>query len=331
MPNCFESWEMPNMGTDWQFYTLPTTGTSVNKSHLFGYAALHPTMTKEIEGNVMKCYRQWAMVIVGMKAIDRLPLLPFPPFNVPPFPIPIWKSSYVLNKYCYNAEGFLPNDDNGQADDVCHEYDPNILENMAPNLYTNEQYAKKATYYYATPDDFVKDLPNRMTTTEDGENVFVLNGITYISGSLGEENNPFTVDGGTFAVVGKGMIVVSGNVFLGCNIEARDRSETEHTVFTLMCRKGGLIIMNSDKKFRFEGSLYTDYGIFLNRNSSLHIVGNWVTNEFNKMAMGGTIVIDYCSSRVRTSLRSLHPVEGKYDPRRYHVSFSPVWSSWRAH
>ena len=98
-----------------------------------------------------------------------------------------------------------------------------------------------------------------------------------------------------------------------------------------MSRKGGLIIDDENLKLRFEGSLYTDYGIYLNGKSSLHIVGNWVTNDFNKVAMGGTIVVDYVSSKVRSSLGSLHPTRGKYDPSRYHVSFSPTWASWRAH
>ena len=127
------------------------------------------------------------------------------------------------------------------------------------------------------------------------------------------------------------MIVCSGNIYLGCNIKTLDQSEKEHTVFTMMCRKGGLIITDPNLKLRFEGSLYTDYGIYLNGKSSLHIVGNWVTNEFNKVAMGGTIVVDYVSSKVRSSLGSLHPTRGKYDPSRYHVSFSPTWASWRAH
>ena len=89
--------------------------------------------------------------------------------------------------------------------------------------------------------------------------------------------------------------------------------------------------MTGGLKLRFEGSLYTELGMFVHQNSSLHIVGNWVTNAFNKAAMGGNVAIDYVSSRVRTSLGSLHPIRGKYDPRRYHVSFSPVWASWRAH
>ncbi len=333
IPDCFESWDMPYMGTENRLYPIPTMGTGVNKTHLFGKGGFHPTMSKEIEGNVMKSYRQWSMCIVGMNPTDRLPLLPFAPVYLPPPPlvIPIWKAGNVWQKYDFNLENFKAHDDTGRPEEDCYEYDPSKLENMAPNLYTNEQYAKKATYYYENYQAFLDDLPNRTAEVSGGKTAFVLNGITYISGSLGDANNPFTVDSGTLYVVGKGMIICSGNIYLGSNIVAMDRSEDEHTVFTLMSRKGGLLIMNSGKYLKVEGSVYTDKGIYVTANSSLHIIGNWVTNSFNKPAMGGSILVDYVSSRVRTSLGSLHPTKGKYDPRRYHVSFSPTWSSWRSY
>lgn len=330
--DCFESWDMPAMGTSNSLYPIPTTGTGANKSHLFGYGGLHPTLTKEIEGDVMKVYRQWKMCIVGLNPTDRLPLLPFPPVFLPPPPlvVPIWQAAQVVEKYDFNVGNLKAHDDVGEIDCDAHAYDPALLENMAPNLYTNEQYAKKATYYYENADAFIEDLPNR-TTELDGKTVFVLNGITYISGTLGDASNPFTVDGDTLYVVGKGMIVCSGNIYLGCNVVALDRSADEPTVFTLMCRKGALLVMKGGLKLRFEGSLYTERGMYVHNKSSLHIVGNWVTNAFNKPSMGGTVVVDYVSSRVRTSLGSLHPTRGKYDPRRYHVSFSPAWAAWRAH
>ncbi|MBI3038297.1 hypothetical protein HYY75_04475, partial [bacterium] len=166
-------------------------------------------------------------------------------------------------------------------------------------------------------------------------------------GKMAKEGGAFRpkiqVDGQTkesddFYVIGKGMIVVSGNIYLNCNIKVVDyeNAETEtkeRTVFTLMARKGGLVICNTQMPSfcTLEGSLYTDKGIFIKRGASLHIFGNWVTNLFNKPSMAGTVVIDYVSSRVRNSLGSIHPERGKLDPRRYHVSLSPTWASWRAY
>ncbi|MBF0499698.1 MAG: hypothetical protein HQM09_06175 [Candidatus Riflebacteria bacterium] len=341
MRDCFQRWEMPYMGTPNSLYTIPSAGTGNNKTHLFGAGALHPTMTREIEGNVMKQYRQWRMCIVGMNMSDRLPLLPFPYpaclLPPPPIVIPIWYTFDVLAKYDFNLENLKSTDETGAVVRDTPTYDPSKLENMAPNLYTVEQYAKKATYFYQTPDDFIKDIPNRMTKV-GGKKVFLLNGISFIAGSLGSIDKPFKpkdetgADMDVFNVVGKGMIVCSGNVFPGCDFRTLDRSDDDRTVFTLMVRNGGLLIMPpSGSVMRvIEGSLYTEKGIYIAANSSLHIMGNWVTNMFNKGAMLGKVTVDYVSSRVRSSLGSINPDRGKFDPRRYFVTLSPTWASWRA-
>lgn len=333
VPDCFEKWEMAYMGTSNSAYTIPTAGTGANKTHFFGAGSLYPTLTREIEGNVMKRFRQWKMCIVGMNLTDRLPLLPFPPFLLPPAPIviPIWYTNEIWQKYDYNLYPMKANNESGDPDTTTYEYDPRKLENMPPNLYTLEQYAKKATYYYEDYATFLADLPNRMTTI-DGRKVFVLNGITFISGSVGSTSSPFnpTEGSGDFFVCGKGMIVCSGNFYLGCNIKGLDFSKDDMTVFTLMARTGGLLVLSGEKRFQIEGSVYTDKGLYVHMDSSLRIVGNWVTNQFNKASMGGTVGVDYVSTKVRSSLGSLHPVRGKYDPRRYHVSFSPLWASWRS-
>lgn len=333
VPDAFEKWEMPFMGTSNWLYTVPTTGTGANKTHFFGYGGLYPTLSREIEGNVLKKYRQWKMCIVGMNPMDRLPLLPFPPVFLPPPPlvIPIWYTMEVLTKYDYNLPPLKANDASGNPDYKTYEYDPEKLENMPPNLYTLEQYAKKATYYYEDYQAFMEDLPNRMTTV-GGRKVFLLNGITYIAGSVGDQTTPFVPpdSDGNFYVCGKGMIVSSGNFYLGCNIKTLDKAADDLTVFSLMLRTGGLLVLNGGVQRVVEGSLYTDKGMYVHRDSSVHVIGNWVTNHFNKAALGGTVLVDYVSSKVRTSLATLHPIRGKFAPERYHVSFSPLWSSWRA-
>lgn len=326
--DCFATWDWPYMGTKNELFTFPNLGRDSNKTHLFGDGALHPTLTKEIEGDVVFRYRQWRMVVIGVELYEKIYIMGFP---IPPIPIPLWKTTSQTKKYGYHITGVKSLDEDGKEDDkTIGVYDPSKPENMPPNLYTVEQYAKKATYYYATPKDFIEDIPNRMIKMKDGKEALVLNGITYIAGNLGDSNNHFKYkDNKTLYVVGKGMIVVSGNVFLGCNIVCLDK-EDEKTTFSLVCRNGGLLIMKTGQ-YVLEGSLYTDAGLYVESKSSLHILGNWTTNKFNKSLMLGTVVIDYVSSRTRTSVGSLHPYRGKYDPKRYHVSFSPIWSTWRAH
>lgn len=333
VPDCFQKWDMAFMGTRNSLYTIPTTGTSVNKTSLFGAGGLHPTLTREIEGNLLKRYRRWHMTIVGLNPVDRLPLLPFPPVFVPPPPlvVPIWHTKEVLTKYDYELEPMKASSEAGRRDSQVHEYDPAFVENMPPNLYTIEQYAKKATYYYESNEAFMEDLPNRMTEV-NGKQVFVLNGVSFISGSVGASEAPFNPDGsGEFNIIGRGMIVSSGNFYLGCNINVYDRSEEELSMFSLVLRNGALLVLQNNQKYVFEGSLYTDKGLYVMGDSSLNIKGNWVTNGFSKPAMRGTVQIDYVSSRVRSSFGSLHPERGKFDPQRYQVSFSPAWASWRAH
>ncbi len=335
--DCFETWEMPYMGTANSLYTLPDLGRSFNKTHLFGYSGFHPTLTREIEGNVVSQYRQWRMCIVGLGLENKIYIGVIP---IPPIPIPIWKTTTQQLKYGYNIPGFMALDDNGNSDSTVHTYSPNEPKNKAPNLYTSEQYAKKSNYYYASAKEFIDDIPNRLAEI-NGKKTLVLNGVTYIADSLGDSGTPFSpklVDDSelktydTLYVHGKGMIVVSGNLYLGCNIVQRDDPDEtqDNTVFSLICRNGGLMFLNQGN-YLIEGSLYTDQGIFIYQSSSLHILGNWVTNKFKKDKMGGHIILDYKSTKTRNSIGSLHPERGKYDPNRYHVSFSPIWSTWRAY
>ena len=328
--DCFATWDWPYMGTSNELFTIPNLGRGSNKTHLFGEGAMQPTLTKEIEGDVVSQYRQWRLCVVGVKPYEKIYIMGFP---IPPLPIPLWKTTTQVKKYGYHIKGIMSlSEDNHEDDKTINTYDPAKPENMPPNLYTVEQYAKKATYYYDSPDSFIEDIPNRMIKTKDGKEALALNGVTYIAGSLGSENEHFKIDGkDTLYVVGKGMIVVAGNVFLGCNIVCLDDEDSgEKTTFSLICRNGGLVILKAGK-YVLEGSLYTDAGIYIEPSSSLHILGNWVTNKFKKTLMLGTVTIDYVSSRTRTSVGSLHPKRGKYDPKRYHVSFSPLWSTWRAY
>lgn len=321
---------LPWMGTSNSLYCLPTFGWSENKTHLFGLNAWYPTLSRDIEGMVAKRYKQWHVTIVGLFAQDRLPLLPFPPpwCFVPPIPVPYWFTDQIINKYDYNMWFMKALDvDDMTGDSTCSMYDPGDTINMPANYYSVEQYAKKSNYYYANAENFNKDLPNRMITI-DGKKALQLNGVTFIAGSLGGDSTPFMPpEGDTFYVTGKGMIVCSGNVSLGCNIRYVDEPEKQ-TVFSLIVRNGGLV-MGKDGDYILEGSYYTNRGIYAGSNTRINIQGNWVTNEFAKHRMLGEIMVDYVASKVRASTGSLHPLTGKYDPRRYNLALSPRWNAWK--
>lgn len=328
--DAFARMKLPWMGTSNSYYCLPSLGWGQNKTHLFGLNAWYPTLSRDIEGMVAKRYRQWHVTIVGLFAKDRLPLLPFPPpwCFLPPIPVPFWFADQIINKYDYNMwfmKAYDTEDDT--ADAGMSMYDPEFTINMPANYYSTEQYAKKSNYFYADAEKFVKDLPNRMITI-DGKKALQLNGVTFIAGSLGTDSKPFTApEGDTLYVTGQGMIVVSGNVSLGCNVRYVEEPEKK-TVFSLIVRNGGLIMTNNGD-FIFEGSLYTNRGLYVGSNTTLNIQGNWVTNEFAKHRMRGEVMVDYVASKLRPSLGSLHPKTGKYDPRRYNLALSPRWSAWK--
>ncbi len=207
-----------------------------------------------------------------------------------------------------------------------------MLENAPPNLYSIEQYAKKATYYYPTADDFYRDIPNRLVT-ENGKDCLKLNGITYIVDSVILP----PPGSATLYVTGRGGIVTGGNFVLKGNIEDPYSDEEERaagtprTVFSLIARAGGIIYDVTGPAYaRIEGSVYTDKGIAVPQNKALKIVGNWVTNAFSKAFSSGDIMVVYTAYKTRSSLCSVHPKTGVYDPERYFISLAPAWESWRS-
>ncbi len=346
--NAFQPWELPYMGTWVGPYTLPTLGWGSNKTHLFGCGAMAPTLTRDIEGLVGKTYLKWNMCIVGMSVTSRLPLLPFPPpwCFLPPIPIPIWYTEQIVKKYDYNLDclkslEFNKTTNMDEVNTKMVSYDPELAINFTPNLYSPEQYAKKANYYYKTYGDFINDLPHRMTAQTTFGPALVLNGVTYIADNMGTNASPFKpldkdnkpLD--TLYVVGRGMIVCSGNMYLGCDIKAVDPASATtnvdyKTVFSMVVRRGGMVLPADGKTYTFEGSLYTEKGLYVPPSTGFHIIGNWATNVFSKPRMQGNVGIDYVSTRTRSALGSLHPEWGRFDPRRYYATISPTWTSWKA-
>jgi hypothetical protein len=329
----FKSWEMPYCGNSWSQFTLPLPLFSTSVTHLFGSVGIFAPMTRDIEGFVAKRYRQWNIGVIS------LPPTPAPlgksiptPWGIPilPIPVPIWHAHNIVNKYEYNLYTLKTNDSLAKPEET-RVYNPHLMANSPPNLYSVEQYAKKANFYYATAADFYQDLPNRMVDV-NGKKAFRLDGVNFVKESITLPVNPAE----PFYVYGRGAIVCGGNLFLKGNIEdpfndTEERSaETPRTVFSLILRHGGIIVPTDANQFlRIEGSVYTDKCIGISQNKGLKIVGNWVTNAFSKALTRGDIMVEHVSYKTRSSLNSVHPIKGKYDPERYFVSFAPGFETWR--
>ncbi|HAE37311.1 MAG TPA: hypothetical protein DCG57_01590, partial [Candidatus Riflebacteria bacterium] len=292
-------WEWPMAGVGYQYYRVPFPTPSRTVTHLFGDSSLFPTLTREIEGYVLKSYRQWHFCMMSYPPgpIPAGNQIPTPwGFMILPIPFPLWHTHDVADKYGFNLAPLMsPKNESGEIDINTNSYDPAFLENAPPNLYSPEQYAKKAVYYYPTAQDFYDDIPNRLKD-ENGQKCLNLNGITYIADSItlpapGVAEMP----GDTFYVTGRGGIVVGGNIKLAGHVKdaytgVEERAAgTPRTVFSLICRKGGLLIEDGPENMEFEGSLYTDKGIAIVGGRSLRIIGNWITNKFSKAPAQGDI------------------------------------------
>jgi hypothetical protein len=336
----FVPWEMPYFGSSWSKATFPIPMWNNGATHLFGTLGLSPTLTREIEGKVVKEYRQWQMLIYGLNPADRLltPMIP---------PLPLWYTGVIQNKYGYNL-GMLQSFDavNNCVYDKVQEYHPAEPGNSVPNLYSATQYSRKASLYFDTWQEFRDDLEKRLVRLETGQWVLPLNGITYIAGDLGTPGDyfaprsPANNEGARepiteFWVAGRGMFVCSGNAFLNCSIRMLEESQATGStpLFSLIARNGGVIFRNTtdggQRFYRLDGSVYSDLGIMVPAGSSLRIFGNWVTNRFNRATLRGTTEVNYLSSRVRSSFNSLHPERGRFDPTRYYGSLSPAWVGWQ--
>lgn len=332
-------WEWPMAGVGYRYFRVPFPTPSRTVTHFFGDSSLFPTLTREIEGYVLKTYRQWHFCLLSY------PPAPIPlgnqiptPWGIPilPIPFPLWHTHDIADKYAYNLGPLKsPKNESGEVETNTNSYNPAFLENSPPNLYSPEQYVKKSVYYYATAQDFYDDISNRIKEV-NGKKCLNLNGMTYVADSI-QLPPPGVPDfsGDTFYVTGRGGIVTGGNIMLNGSIrqpfsEVEERAAgTPRTVFSLICRKGGLIIENGPENIVFEGSLYTDKGIAIAGGRSLRILGNWVTNKFSKIPAQGDIRIEYVAYKTRSSMNSIHPSQGVYDPERYVVSLAPGFSSIR--
>ncbi len=330
----FVKWEWPVSGFGFDQFRIPIPTVSETTTQLFGFGSAYPTLTKGIEGNVLKRIRQWHLGIMSF------PCLP-PPFGKqiptpwgPLLPIwfPVWHTHDIENKYEYALWLLKETLPEGDMEIEGSIYDPTQLANHPPNLYSVEQYAKKASFYYATAEDFYADLKNR-TIKENGKDCLNLSGITYIEDSviLPPPEMPELCVAGKGAIVTGGNFVIQGDIKDAWNEDEERKADTPRTIFSLIARKGGLIVDPGagPASIRLEGSIYTEKGMSVPSSKGVKIVGNYVTNAFCKLHLMGEVLVEYVAYKTRSSLTSVNPDQGVYDPDRYLITLSPGWSSWK--
>ena len=129
-------------------------------------------------------------------------------------------------------------------------------------------------------------------------------------------------------VMGRGMIVTAGNVKLNGNIKRIDDEENNvPSIFSIIARNGA--IKTSILAKEIEACLYADKGLFNSYATDVKIFGNLCVNRCNKKNMGGNTDIYYQSNHCRSSLLSMIRPIAKFDPTRYHVTFSSNVASFK--
>lgn len=183
-----------------------------------------------------------------------------------------------------------------------YEYNPG-------NCYDALQYAKKATRFYETGGDFIKDLGRGI---DDGGlsngSAKELNGVFYIkSGDL-------NLTGG-LTYKGNGLIVCKeGTISLG----AVKRSDSTSTLGIIA--RGGNIEFKSQQ---VEAACFSNCAPCGKGNMQLH--GNLVCNDYIRDKFTQAEVFYDNTLTTVTPFASLRKV-GKFEPKRYCVSFDYNWS-----
>ena len=150
--------------------------------------------------------------------------------------------------------------------------------------------------------------------------VFNCDGVTFVEGTDGQglffRNELY--------VCGRGIIVAAGNIHLK-SIRRVDPPNGPPTMLSIIARNGAIV--NNGKNV-VDACLYGDRGLMNPFYGSLKIHGNLVVNQFNRKECSGKIDVHYESNRTHSSLMSYFKDVAKYDPTRYHTTFSKKWRAY---
>ena len=186
---------------------------------------------------------------------------------------------------------------------------------MPANCYDTMQYAKKATRFYETAEEFKADMdkPVSQGGLKDGNNI-VLAGVYYI------KSDQLALDG-NLTFKGNGLIVCKNDITITGNIDRAD----EDTVIGFIARLGRISFDGTSKQ-SVHGAFYSN-SYPISNAPALRIYGNLVCNDFvRKYLLDVEIFYDNKATCV-TPLSSMRKI-GKFEPKRYYVAFAENWSKF---
>ncbi|MDP7422853.1 MAG: hypothetical protein QGH40_13310, partial [bacterium] len=307
---------IPTFGT-WPNYgwlPVPDQMGPEAKTYLFGQMFLYPTMSRKIEGRITK---EVLELRVGI-CMFTIPVIGFP--------IPLWKTKIIDDDYDFTfCSGLLrPKEMQAPAkweSKTAHNWDGKLANNAPENLYSKEQYIKKASLYYQSEDDFLADFNDGRFSDADGN--FVIEGIIYIHA---EDGQFITIPpgGDTLKVRGRGAIVTPGDIRITGSVKHID--DPFPTVFSLISLDGGIAVDGAEGAI-VEACLFAKERF--KTNCKFTLLGNLAVDAFDKKEIGDDFFLRYKSSNCRTSLESIKFGSGKYDPRRYHVSIGKHYNYFK--
>lgn len=233
-------------------------------------------------------------------------------------------SSYDFSQTATNTQNFNPaaygmvNHGSYKESDGWHSNTE--FKYMPANCYDALQYAKKATRFYETGDEFIKDCGKQIKQggLNNGTNV-ELNGVYYIKCSDKEDSLSFD-SAMTFS--GNGLIVAKKSIVINSDISLADPQKDSLGIIA----RTGNITFNCNK---VESACFSNLAPELPEGSSspTKIYGNLVCNDFDRAALLDVEII--YDNRI-TSVNPLASLRkaGKFEPKRYIVAFADNWSKF---
>jgi len=312
---------------DWPYLTDGTIWIPIpkfyNKTYFFGDFHCEFPLSFRVEGNLWKRFSRVTMPMIRIWIpLNWLFGCPNVDVTLPPIPF----QSNIVEPYGFCAYPPIEKE-SGEVDaaQMAKEWDPANPKNLPANVYSPMQYLKKASYYYATTGDFAKDVENRSTEMDvpgvGKKMVFNCDGVTFVECTDGQG----LFFRGEMWVCGRGIIVAAGNIHLKSIHRVDPPNGGPPTMLSIVARNGALINSGNTS---VDACLYGDRGLENPFYGKLKIFGNLVVNQFKREVCQGKIDVHYESNRTHSSLMSYFKDVAKYDPTRYHVSFSKKWRAY---